>query len=83
MHTKNKWAPKWSKLSHACPLALDKAKEPASTPRDSTDLASQIYKENMHKLRIDIYGNYKIVINSPEVDFGIKRQYTKVGCKNL
>jgi hypothetical protein len=29
------------------------------------------------------YGSYKIVINSPEVCFGIKRQYAKVGCKNL
>jgi hypothetical protein len=32
---------------------------------------------------INIYVNYKIVINSPEVCFDIKRQYAKVGCKNL
>jgi hypothetical protein len=32
---------------------------------------------------INISFNYKIVINLSEVCFGIKRQYTKVGCKNL
>jgi hypothetical protein len=31
-------------ISHACPLVLNKPKEPAGTPRNSTDLASQIYK---------------------------------------
>jgi hypothetical protein len=39
-------------------------------------------KKNKHNSRITIYGN-KIEINSPEVCFGIKRQYAKVGCKNL
>jgi hypothetical protein len=34
-------------------------------------------------LRIIISGIYKIVINSLEVCFGIKRQCAKVGCKNL
>jgi hypothetical protein len=41
-----------------------------------------IYKENKHNSRINIFGIYKIVINSPEVCFGMKRQYAKVGCKN-
>jgi hypothetical protein len=36
-----------------------------------------------HNSRINISVNYKIVINSPEVCFGIKRQCAKVGCKNL
>jgi hypothetical protein len=40
-------------------------------------------KKIKHNSRISISGNYKIVINSPEVCFGIKRQYAKVGCKNL
>jgi hypothetical protein len=40
-------------------------------------------KKNKNNSRINIYGNYKIVINSPEVCFGLTRQYAKVGCKNL
>jgi hypothetical protein len=40
-------------------------------------------KKNKHNSRIIISGDYKIVINSPEVCFGIKRQCAKVGCKNL
>jgi hypothetical protein len=40
-------------------------------------------KKNKHNSRINIYGNYKIVINSPEVCFGIKIQHAEVGCKNL
>jgi hypothetical protein len=40
-------------------------------------------KKNKHNSRINISGNYKILINSPEVCFKIKRQYAKVGCKNL
>jgi hypothetical protein len=31
--------------------------------------------------RINISGNYKIVINSPEVDFGIQRYHAEVGHK--
>jgi hypothetical protein len=41
------------------------------------------YKENKHISRINISDNYKIVINSQEVHFGIKRQDAKVGHKNL
>jgi hypothetical protein len=40
-------------------------------------------KKNKHNSRINIYGNYKIMINSLEVCFGLKRQCEKVGCKNL
>jgi hypothetical protein len=40
-------------------------------------------KKKKHNSRINISVNYKIVINSPEVDFGINRQYAKVGCKNV
>jgi hypothetical protein len=40
-------------------------------------------KKIKNNSRINISGHYKIVINSPEVCFGIKRQYAKVGCKNL
>jgi hypothetical protein len=42
-----------------------------------------ILKKNKHNSRINISVKYKIVINSPEGCFGIKRQYAKVGCKNL
>jgi hypothetical protein len=42
-----------------------------------------IFKEIKHNSRINISGNYKIVINSAEVFFGMTRQYAKVGCKNL
>jgi hypothetical protein len=47
------------------------------------NLAYAITKENKHNSRINIYGNDKIVINSPEVCFQIKRQYAKVGCQNI
>jgi hypothetical protein len=40
-------------------------------------------KKIKHNLRINISGNYKIVINSQKVFFEMKRQYAKVGCKNL
>jgi hypothetical protein len=40
-------------------------------------------KKIKHNSRINISGNYKIVINSPEVGFGIKRQCAKVGFKKL
>jgi NAD-dependent dihydropyrimidine dehydrogenase PreA subunit len=47
------------------------------------NLSYEILKKNKHNSRINISGNYKIVINSPEVCFGIKRQCAKVCCKNL
>jgi hypothetical protein len=37
----------------------------------------------MHKLRIIISGKPKIMINSPEVGFGVTRQHAQVGHKNL
>jgi hypothetical protein len=40
-------------------------------------------KKIKHNSIINISGNYKIVINSPEVCFVLKRQYAKFGCKNL
>jgi hypothetical protein len=46
-------------------------------------LTYAITKKNKPNARINISVHYKIVINSPEVGFGIKRQYAKVGCKNL
>jgi hypothetical protein len=46
-------------------------------------LTQAFTKKNKHNSRINISGDYKIVINTPEVCFGIKRQYAKVGCKNL
>jgi hypothetical protein len=39
--------------------------------------------KSKHKLRINISGNYKIMINSPEVYLGIKRSYPEVGYKNV
>jgi hypothetical protein len=47
------------------------------------NLSYVFLKKNKHNSRIIIYGNYKIMINSPEVCFGIKRQCAKVGGNNL
>jgi hypothetical protein len=47
------------------------------------NLSYAILKKTKHNSRINISANYKIVINSLEVCFGIKRQCAKVGCKNL
>jgi hypothetical protein len=47
------------------------------------NLSYEILKKNKHNSIIHISGNYKIVTNSPEVCFGIKRQCAKVGCKKL
>jgi hypothetical protein len=46
-------------------------------------LSYAISKKNKHISRINISGNYKIVIKSPEVHFGKKRQHAEVGHKNL
>jgi hypothetical protein len=47
------------------------------------NLSYEILKKNKNNSRTIISGIYKIVINSPEVGFGIKRQCAKVGCKNI
>jgi hypothetical protein len=46
-------------------------------------LTYAITKKNKHNSRITISDNYKTVINSPEVYFGITRKHAKVGHKNL
>jgi hypothetical protein len=46
-------------------------------------LSYAITKKNKHILRINISVNYKIVINSPEVHFGIRVQHAEVGHKTL
>jgi hypothetical protein len=38
--------------------------------------------KNKHKLGNNIYNRGKIMVNSPEVHFSIKIQYTEVGHKN-
>jgi hypothetical protein len=47
------------------------------------NLSCGILKKNKNNSRVNISGYYKIVIHSPDVCFGIKRQCDKVGCKNL
>jgi hypothetical protein len=47
------------------------------------NLTYAITKENKNNSIINISDKYKIVINSPEVCFGTKRQYEEVCCKNL
>jgi 3-methyladenine DNA glycosylase Mpg len=37
----------------------------------------------MHKLRINISDHPKIMLNSPEVFFGLTRQHAQVGHKNI
>jgi hypothetical protein len=46
-------------------------------------LSYAIIKKNKHNSRINIFDNYKIVINSTEVHFGIKIQHEEVVLKNL
>jgi hypothetical protein len=36
-----------------------------------------------HISRINIFGKYKIVINSPEMSLGIQRSHAEVGHKNV
>jgi hypothetical protein len=64
----------WSKTS---------TRDATYTPRTMVNLIYAFLKKNKHNSRINISGNYKIVVNSLEVCFGITRQYAKVGCKNL
>jgi hypothetical protein len=40
-------------------------------------------KKNKHKSRINVFGRYKSVINSPKVYFGIARQHAEVEHKNI
>jgi hypothetical protein len=40
-------------------------------------------KKSKHISRINIYDNHKIVLDSPEVYFGITRQHAEVGHKNI
>jgi hypothetical protein len=47
------------------------------------NLSYAFSKKIKHNSRITISGNYKIVVNSPEVCFGTERQCAKVGCKTL
>jgi ERCC4-related helicase len=47
------------------------------------NLSYEFLKKIKHNSRIIIFVIYKIVINSEEVGFGIKRQCAKVGCKNV
>jgi hypothetical protein len=47
------------------------------------NLAYAIIKKNKHISRINIFDNYKNVINSAKVYFGTKRQHAEVGHKNL
>jgi hypothetical protein len=42
-----------------------------------------IFKEIKHISRINISDSHKIVINSPEIYFGITRQHAEVGNKNI
>jgi hypothetical protein len=45
------------------------------------NLTYAITKKNKHISRIIISDNYKIVLNSPEVHFGISRKHAEVGTK--
>jgi hypothetical protein len=46
-------------------------------------LSCSFTKKIKHISRLNTSDNYKIVINSPEVYFGIKRQHAEVGHKNI
>jgi hypothetical protein len=47
------------------------------------NLVYEFTKENMHNSRIIISVNPKFMINSQNVHFGITRQCTQVGVKNI
>jgi hypothetical protein len=47
------------------------------------NLSHEFLKKNKHNSRINISGIYKIVINSPEVCFGMKRQCAQVELRNI
>jgi hypothetical protein len=47
------------------------------------NLSYKFLKKIKHNSRIIISGTYKIVINSPEVRFGMKRQCAQVELKNI
>jgi hypothetical protein len=47
------------------------------------NLSYEILKKTKHNSRINIFVNYKIVINSPEVFFDITRQCAQVELKNI
>jgi hypothetical protein len=47
------------------------------------NLSYAFSKKNKHNSRLIISANYKTVINSPEVCFGIKRQCAQVELKNI
>jgi hypothetical protein len=53
------------------------------TPRNIMDLDLCNYKEKQAYFKNKYFWIYKIVINSPEVYFGIARQHAEVGHKNL
>jgi hypothetical protein len=46
-------------------------------------LGYSFIKKIKHISRLNTYDKYKIVNNSPEVYFGIKRQHAEVGHKNI
>jgi hypothetical protein len=41
------------------------------------------FKKTKHNSRLNTSAKYKMVINSPEVHFGIKRPHAEVGHKNI
>jgi hypothetical protein len=47
------------------------------------NLSYEFLKKIKHNSRISISGIYKIVINSPEVCFGTKRQCAQIEIKNI
>jgi hypothetical protein len=56
------------------------ARDATGTPRTIMDPDLCNYKEKQAYFKSD---HYKIVINSPEVYFGIQRQHAEVGHKSL
>jgi hypothetical protein len=64
-------------------MVLNKPKEPACTPRNSTDLASIIYKGKHAQIKNKYFCKPKIMINSQVVCFDITRLCAHVGHKNI
>jgi hypothetical protein len=58
-------------------------RDAAYTPRTIMNLELCNFKENQAYSKNKYFCNHKIVINSPEVYFGITRQHAEVGHKNI
>jgi hypothetical protein len=75
--------PNFLKLSLTVSLVQNKASNQHIHLGLLYNLRYAITYKTRHKSRINIHSRDKIMLNSPEVHFSIKRQYPEVGHKKL